>query len=217
MTNGEMKRKLISVREDYIAKIKAELAGPGSEFAEPDIDHELISASPISRYSVGILFPQGDLAKHDNDEVDQSAEEGISEELLLNENEPDNPDVSAGRERADVDLAEEDILDDDLDEEVNMSTQYKPSSMGLTFLAKGSTDFLKCRVRFATYRKATVPDCCVPYEPEDTDHYMIPPEFEEYVTYDKTKKVLRLKSQLKAKEVRDIFERDMIPEKEEPE
>ena len=57
MTNSEIKKELISAREKYINEIKAELAGPGSEFSVPDLEHELISASPISRYSVGILFP----------------------------------------------------------------------------------------------------------------------------------------------------------------
>ena len=75
MTNGEVKKELISAREKYINEIKAELAGPGSEFSVPDLEHELISASPISRYSVGILFPQGDRIGLDNDEVGQREED----------------------------------------------------------------------------------------------------------------------------------------------
>lgn len=43
MTNGEIKKELISAREKYINEIKAELAGPGSEFSVPDSEHELIS------------------------------------------------------------------------------------------------------------------------------------------------------------------------------
>ena len=76
MTNAEIKKELILAREKYINEIKAELAGPGSEFSVPDLEHELISASPISRYSVGILFPQGDRVGLDNDEVDQNDNDG---------------------------------------------------------------------------------------------------------------------------------------------
>ena len=45
MTNGEIKKELISAREKYINEIKAELAGPGSEFSVPDSEHELICLS----------------------------------------------------------------------------------------------------------------------------------------------------------------------------
>jgi len=59
MTNGEIRKQLIGSRDEYINLIKSELLGPGSEFSVPDIEHELISSSPMSRYSVGILYPQG--------------------------------------------------------------------------------------------------------------------------------------------------------------
>ena len=69
MTGNEIRKNLIDARDIYIREIKNELLGPGSEFEVPDADHELISSSPTSRYSVGILFPQGNLVEQDNDET----------------------------------------------------------------------------------------------------------------------------------------------------
>ena len=69
MNNREIRTWLISARDEYINIIKSELMGPGSEFSFPDAQHELISSSPLSRYSVGILFPQGNIVGQDNDET----------------------------------------------------------------------------------------------------------------------------------------------------
>lgn len=86
--------------------------------------------------------------------------------------------------------------------------------MGLTFLVKGKTDIIKCIVKFAIYRKAVVTDCMVPYNPKDPNSYAVPPEISHKIIFDKEKNVLRLISQLTGKEVRDIFEKDTIPEDE---
>ena len=47
----------LSARDEYIARVKAELLGPGSEISIPDAEHELITNSPDVRYSIGILYP----------------------------------------------------------------------------------------------------------------------------------------------------------------
>ena len=79
MTGNEIRTAMITAREEYIKMIKAELMGPGSEFSLPDEDHEIVSAKPTSRYSVGILFPQGNIVNHDNDETLPTEEENDSE------------------------------------------------------------------------------------------------------------------------------------------
>ena len=212
MTNGEIKKELISAREKYIDEIKAELAGPGSEFSVPDLEHELISASPISRYSVGILFPQGDRVGLDNDEVDQK-EDDCSDFADNNAVDETNKSVKTAESKFRF-YEDDDTADGGLDEEISLATQYKPSSMGLTFLVKGKTDIIKCIIKFATYRKAVVTDCMVPYNPKEPDSYTVPPEISHKIIFDKEKNVLRLISQLTGKEVRDIFEKDTIPEDE---
>lgn len=39
----------LSARDEYIARVKAELLGPGSEISIPDAEHELITNSPDVR------------------------------------------------------------------------------------------------------------------------------------------------------------------------
>ena len=80
MTGDEIRGSMIAAREEYIGIIRSELLGPGSEFSVPDAEHEIISTSPTSRYSVGILFPQGNLVKQDSDETVPVEENSNSEE-----------------------------------------------------------------------------------------------------------------------------------------
>lgn len=108
----------------------------------------------------------------------------------------------------------DETADESLDEEIGMATQYKPSSMGLTFLVAGKSDHIKCQVSFATYRKALMSDCVVPYEPQNADSYQVPPEVAHFMTFDKSLKVLRLISGISIKELRGVFEKDTIPEAE---
>ena len=213
MSSQEIREQLIAARDEYIELIKSELMGPGSEFHLPDAEHELISSSPLSRYSVGILFPQGDKAEQDNDETvaieEDSTEEhseDFSEVTPVAEQEP-----IKNRDRS---FQFDETADENLDEEIGMATQYKPSSMGVTFLLKGKADRVNCKVSFATYRNALLPDCIVPYEPENIETYSVPAELANIMTYDKEIKAFKLLRKTSLKEIRDIFERDTIPENE---
>ena len=95
-----------------------------------------------------------------------------------------------------------------------MATQYKPSSMGITFLIDTNPDEVHCKVSFASYRSALVPDCVVPYLPENPEEYTVPPELGHIVTYDRKIKAFRLTAKTSLKELHAIFERDTIPENE---
>lgn len=213
MTNSEIRKAMIFAREEYINIIKAELMGPGSEFSLPDVEHELISSAPTSRYSVGILFPQGNIVSQDNDETVEledteiAAETSAGAEITETVADP----IQQKKQRT---YTSDETADENLDEEIGMSTQYMPSSMGITFLVKGSADKVRGKLTFATYRNAKVPDCMIPYHPEDPEHYAVPPELAHIMAFDKESGVLRLISPVKAKEVRHIFERDTIPENE---
>ena len=214
MNESEIRKQLIDAREEYIKIIKSELLGPGSEFSLPDIEHELISSTPISRYSVGILFPQGNQMNQDNDETVPlpEADEGIEKE--------DEPDTESGIQSEPVQESQKHVsefdetADENLDEEIGMSMQYMPSSMGITFLVKGSADIIKGKVTFATYRKALITDCVIPYMPTNPESYVIPPELAHKMFFDKNTGTIKLLTQIQAKEVRDIFEKDTIPENE---
>ena len=213
MNGSEIRKQLIDAREEYIKIIKSELLGPGSEFSLPDIEHELISSTPTSRYSVGILFPQGNQMNQDNDETvplpeaDGSTDKEESDAEAEIQTEP----VQESRKH----MSEfDETADENLDEEIGMSMQYMPSSMGITFLIKGNADIIKGKVTFATYRKALITDCAIPYTPADPEHYAVPSELAHKMSFDKNTGTMKLLTQIKAKEVRDIFEKDTIPENE---
>ena len=101
-----------------------------------------------------------------------------------------------------------------MDEEIEMATQYMPSSMGITFIVNGNANIVRGCLSFATYRNAKVPDCMIPYLPNDPDTYRVPPELAHIMVYDKDVQALRLISSVTVKEVRNILERDTIPENE---
>lgn len=213
MNESEIRKQLIDAREEYIKIIKSELLGPGSEFSLPDIEHELISSTPTSRYSVGILFPQGNQMNQDNDETVPLPEADGSNDKEESDAEAEIQTEPVQESRKHVSEFDE-TADENLDEEIGMSMQYMPSSMGITFLIKGNADIIKGKVTFATYRKALITDCAIPYTPADPEHYAVPSELAHKMSFDKNTGTMKLLTQIKAKEVRDIFEKDTIPENE---
>lgn len=215
MTNNEIRVQLIDAREEYINLIKAELLGPGSEFSVPDSEHELISSSPISRYSIGILYPQGNQVNQDNDETvpvneidEPDTDENVAAENLLT-----NDEVDQTESRSNRNYEFDETADENLDEEIELSAQFMPSSMGITFLVKGTADVVRGKVSFATYRNAKITDCLVPYSPSDgSEDYIVPSELAHIMSYDKEKRAFRLLRQVQKKEIRDIIERDTLTE-----
>jgi len=192
LDNKEISRQLIDVRTEYIKLIKSELLGPGSEFALPDAEHELISSSPISRYSVGILYPQGNYINQDSDETVPINEieittESENEEIPLSVEPIPKPFAISPRN---YELDE--TANENLDEEIGLSAQYMSSSMGITFIVKGNADLVRGNVSFATYKNAKVPDCIIPFIPDNPESYSVPSALEHKMQYDKEMSVMRL-------------------------
>lgn len=211
MNGNEIREQLIQARDEYVDIIRSELLGPGSEFNLPDKEHELISSSPTSRYSMGILFPQGNLVEQDNDEtvpVDGEEEAAIIDMPVAVAT------SEASSEKRGKSAEYDETAEEGLDEEIGMSTQYKPSSAGLTFLVKGNTEKVYCDLDFATYRKAKVEDCMIPYEPQNVDTYSVVPELAHIMAYDKKLHAFRLTTGTNQKELHSVFEQDTIPENE---
>lgn len=219
MTDNEIRRDMITAGDDLIKIMRSELMGPGSEFDFPDKEHELISSSPLSRYSVGILFPQGNCEGQDNNETISSANND-AEELIVdiskdniqdeaNQNIFRDPEDST-KDDGDTDL--DDITDKNLDDEISLASQYKPSSMGITFTVKGNIEKIKCNVSYATYRKVKAEDCFVPYEVDDADTYSVPISLAHFMFYDNKKHAFGMKVKLEPNELRKLFEQDNLPE-----
>lgn len=215
MTNNEIRAQLIDAREEYINLIKSELLGPGSEFGVPDTEHELISSSPISRYSIGILYPQGNQVNQDNDETVpiKGADDSDTDEDVAVENLSTDDEVDQTESRINRNYEFDETADENLDEEIELSAQYMPSSMGITFLVKGTADIVRGKVSFATYRNAKITDCLVPYNPSDgSDDYVVPSELAHIMEYDKERRAFRLLRQVQKKEIRDVIERGTLSE-----
>lgn len=175
-------KKLIDVREDYVKKIRAELLGPGSEFSTPDPEHELISSGPLGRYTMGVLYPQDVVLGFDNDDTVQESEE--TEELIIDE----TPETYLG----DIVNKGPREADENMDEEVGLSAQHKPSSIGITFMAKGDVDSVTTTISFATYRSARADDCVVPFAPADPTAFSIPSQISDVLSYDPKSGLLKL-------------------------
>jgi len=203
------KKELIKARDEYIERIKAELLGPGSEFSIPDAEHELISSSPIMRYSVGVLFPQENVIKLNNDEVAISDEKEFLGNEFFNEEENEVADGNYQKAKADRTrhcYEKDETADEGLDEEIELATQYMPSSMGITFLARGNIDTVECTVNFALYRKAKISECVVPYKLSETKYRsVIDEKISDKLTYDHEKGTLRPKIEFSGKEAKDII------------
>lgn len=212
MSGKDIRENMILARDEYINIIRAELLGPGSEFNIPDAEHELISSSPLSRYSVGILFPQGNHVEQDNDETMPIGEEEEAFILEVPETSLTADEVAVNREEKSMEFDE--TVDESLDEEIGMATQFKPSSMGVIFLVKGDVNKIYCNASFATYKKAQVSDCAVAYEPENPDTYMVPPELSHIIAYDNQHRMMKLISGVNLQDLHRIFEQDTIPANE---
>lgn len=208
--------QMIKAREEYIHLIKQELLGPGSEFSIPDCEHELISSSPTSRYSIGILFPQNIYVKQDSEETleinELNAHDEELEGMVVGVEELN--DMPKAKQEFLQEQSYNDVEEENLDEEVCMSSQYKQSSMGITFIVEGDTDVVRGSLSFATYRKATVSDCVIPYKPDDGETYKIPIELEHKMKYDASIKAIRLLANIDYKEARRIFEQDTLSEQD---
>lgn len=211
-----IKEDLIEVRDEYIALIKNELYGPGSEFCYPDPEHELITTVPEKRYSIGILFPQNNTISSENSEsMRVESVSGIQddiEDLTVEENKEEQLDCPFKSKNGEHDS--EDISLENLDEEIGLASQNLPSSMGITFVVRGCIEKITGKATFATYRRTRLKDCRVPIKVENSSTYTLPSIVSHIMTFDKETSSVCLMSQVKKKDVIRIFDTDCIPENE---
>jgi hypothetical protein len=199
----------LKARDILVLEIRKELLGPGSEYSIPDAEHEIITDLPEVRYSIGILFPQNNRHDSDNDDTARTREvptaidldeEEISFDLEVEEKDHERSEHYSGNIAEDTDVST-------FDENIGLSTQSLPSSMGFTFFVEGTVDKLVFDVEFGTYRKTQLQDCKLPFTPEYEDYY-IPIQFDQNVEYFKDEGLLRLKAPLSRKDVFRAYDSD---------
>ena len=211
-----VKNEMIGARDGFIALIKKELLGPGSEVAIPDAEHELITTSPEKRYSIGLLFPQGKRMKADNGDVDCGEEkENIEEtenDVQVTEQAFENSDYVVREIEDEKKHGDDDDPDseDNLDEEVSLAAQNMPSSFGISFFVKGNTDRIHVSLKYGTYRGSRMEDCRIPFSPMMLDGYSVPEAVSGYVAYDDSEKTLKMLRGFNRKEVKTLKESNRL-------
>lgn len=198
-------KALLNARKTLVDQISKEMLGPGSEFSIPDDDNEIISDFPEVRYSVGILFPQ-DIAigVENNDSAPLESPVGEVENLEEEVTDQDDKQEIAEEQSAYGRSIAEDTDISTFDEEISLSTQNLPSSVGYTFFVDSHFINFTFNISFGTYRKLNLNDCTIPFTPESAS-YSIPEQLGELAEFDCAKKVLRLKQKLKRKDVHYYF------------
>ncbi|WP_434295695.1 helicase-related protein [Clostridium botulinum] len=201
----DIKEECKKARELIYESVRKELLGPGSEDIGSDIEHELITDKPITRYSTGILFPQEcKNVQEDNSFIDIENSTRVYDEELTNKEETKKINHKGNNYNNSLDL-----IEDQIDEKIAMANEFKPSSMGITFFAKGNINKLFIRLKGAKYRKSTLNDCCVKYEGED---FFLGNELENYLYRDGN--LLKLKANLTSKIVKKFKDEDRCKEDE---
>ena len=205
-----MHEKCLNARKTILGKLREEIVGPGSgettrsgsSCSLPDKETEIITDMPERRYYIGVLYPTGEKMGVDNDatvfdegeEKDDLTEENNS---LLNE-----------ADRSGHLAAMPDLSDDTMDEVMALSTQDKPSSIGMTFIVDRDIDSIFVDVSFATYRHTTFEDCLAPYSgvlsPDDIEHSV----FGSFIRLEGN--MLRLKRTVNKREISSLWELDKI-------
>lgn len=222
MDKNEFQEECLDARALIYENVKKELLGPGSEDINDDIEHEIITDPPITRYSTGILFPQkmrigqevDNRIDFEDNEAPLSDEEN---ELIILKKRIENEENEIIKSKEFIEskdkistndyIIKEKNDDDIFNEKISLSNENKPSSMGLTFFAEGNVDKLNIRIKAAKYRKSTLKDCCVKYTGKDFFQGNI---LEDYVYRENNN--LKLKKNLTYKIIREYRENEKINE-----
>jgi len=170
-------------REELMEEIVKEMLGPGSEIYDTSPETEIISDLPEVRYSVGILFPQKNLIDLDDDEVDigSNSIEVLKEEVISQIQKNDSQENVKETKKYLLDFDKEKI-----DEQISLSTQNMPSSMGFSFIVERLPQELTFDIEFGTYDKVRLEKVFLPHSEIEEDY--IPDELKSYVSLNLEKK-----------------------------
>lgn len=211
MDKKDFTLECLKARNLIYENVVKEMLGPGSEDIGGNIEYEVITDAPITRYSTGILFPQKENMGQDMEsDIDLESEENFYDNNIDNDINTNLNDESVAiwnreeakenihnlNEKYDIKEEEEKV---DLQEKINLANERKPSSMGFTFFTVGCVEKLNLRIKGAKYRKATYKDACVKYDNQD---YIDELNLQDYL--DKEDGYLRLKQDISRKKVKEL-------------
>ena len=219
----DLQEQLLEARKEYLDLLRADVLGPGSECSLPDAEHEVISGNPVDRYSTGILFPQGNRIDLENDEAIIKRDDSDSE--VRDDEDDDEADdesddgTKSQKEQEEVitdlnSIKKGEDFNDAIDEDINMSAQYMPSSMGMMFLIDTDVEEINGKLQFAMYEKVKVcEDCKAIYFPS-RDDFVFPAILSKNFDYDLQTGVISLKLPINKNEIRELIEKASVHEAE---
>lgn len=196
-----MKEECLAARKALFTQLYKEIVGPGSgeslyngaPCSLPDAEHELITDLPEDRYYVGVLYPIKDKMNADNDTSvpDTGGADEDMETGSVVEEEKTHGDLAAVTG----------VNDDTMDEVIALSTQDRPSSIGITFIVNRNIDDIVVDVSFATYKHARYTDCGVPFGKDIAQYAGM---LDKYVYLDGS--MMRLKHPINGKDVKQLLQ-----------
>ena len=150
--------------------IHKNLIGPGSDIIISDIEEEIISDYPLSRYFSGILFPEREsVAKQETigSEDRFNAESGFEDSGENEENNENSNDKNSDDE------AVEEIFSksaEEVEKEYSEANQYFPTNFGLTFCVPISTETIDVTFSYAKYKQLKPEEGKIEIKKEDFLH-----------------------------------------------
>ena len=155
----QREQEIAEARERLVRGMRKQLLGPGSEVGEdPAVDeaHEIITSSPVMRYTCGVLYPQPSLmGTQDAPDIPETEAVALDGDVAADDDPVQKDDDELG-----IKVDEKDLRldahgeDDDADafsEELSRAGQMQPSSFGMTFFADHPIDEVRVDVSFGTY------------------------------------------------------------------
>lgn len=134
--------------------IKNNLIGPGSDVFISNADEEIISDYPLSRYFSGILFPEKQVEKPEEDTTGNNYDVNTNTEIQDSIEEfpfPENNNLEYDLDDEDSDKSNKAPKDNA--PEYSEANQYFPTNFGLTFCIPEDTKNIKVTFNFAKYQQ----------------------------------------------------------------
>ena len=147
--------------------IQKNLIGPGSDTFTSNIDEEIISNYPLSRYFSGILFPE---RKIDIKEDTIGSDDNINsnaETLDGNDNDKELEDKEFNEIDEDDEKEYKNGKPEDLTKEYSEANQYFPTNFGLSFCVPNNTKSVNIAFSFAKYKQLKSIEAKIEIEEKD--------------------------------------------------
>src|SRR5690606_4733109 len=141
--------------------IKNNLIGPGSDVFISDIDNEIISDYPLSRYYSGILFPERDMEVSIGEKETHDANAEIEDDNI----ETVIPETNSTDENFDEDIDKSKNVEPE--KEYQEANQYFPTNFGLTFCVPKDAKTVTVTFSYAKYIQIEANSATIEISKED--------------------------------------------------